>query len=214
MEAEELASHIRYIHNQVGDQLRQISQAYKSKANARRREKEYKEGDLVMVYLRKERFPVGSYNKLKPRKFGPCRILKKLGLNAYRLELPEGFKISPVYNISDLYPFYGDSEDPILPNNNINSVSMDSVRESIDVLDMRSITTRRGTYTQYLVHWNGKPNGEDAWVSSEELKKINPSLWFDLNSNSRASSFQEGENDAIVEKSRVNFTKLTVLIGE
>jgi hypothetical protein len=31
--------------------------------------------------------------------------LKKFGENAYELELPDGIGISPIFNISDLYPY-------------------------------------------------------------------------------------------------------------
>ncbi|KAL7108686.1 hypothetical protein ACP275_06G127700 [Erythranthe tilingii] len=105
-------------------------------------------------------------------------------------------KISLVFNVSDLYSYHGDELESTIAVDEVSSLSDNSVQESIDVLDMRTITTRRGSYTQYLVHWNGKPSSEDSWISGEELKSINPSLWFDLHSNSRASSFQPGENDA------------------
>lgn len=63
-----------------------------------------------MVYLRKERFPTGIYNKLKQRKFGPCQLFTKLEPHAYRTELPEGFSISPTFNVSHFYPYYGDED--------------------------------------------------------------------------------------------------------
>lgn len=60
-----------------------------------------------MVHLRKERFPIGTYNKLKMKKFGPCRILKKHDSgNAYEVELSSGINISPVFNIVDLTEYH------------------------------------------------------------------------------------------------------------
>ena len=58
--------------------------------------------DLVLDHLRKERFPRGSYNKIKMKKIGPCKILRKFSTNAYELEFPEGIGISPIFNVIDL----------------------------------------------------------------------------------------------------------------
>ena len=62
-----------------------------------------------MVQLQKEWFLVGTYNKLKMKKFGPCKILKKHDSgNAYEVELPDGIHISPIFNIVDLIEYHDD----------------------------------------------------------------------------------------------------------
>ena len=71
----------------------------------KRKEVIFQVGDLVMNYLRKERFPKGTYNKLKLKKIGPCKILRKFSANAYELELPSNLKNFPIFNVSDLYIF-------------------------------------------------------------------------------------------------------------
>ena len=52
---------------------------------------------------------MGTYNKLKMKKFGPCKILKKHdSRNAYDMEFPEGVHISSVFNIVDLTEYHDD----------------------------------------------------------------------------------------------------------
>ena len=66
----------------------------------------FEEGDLVMAHLGKERIPRGTYNKLKYKKVGPCKILRKVYENVYKLELSENLNISTIFNVVNLYEFH------------------------------------------------------------------------------------------------------------
>ena len=67
-----------------------------------------------MVHLKKGRFPIRTYSKLRMRKFGPCKILRNFDNgNAYEVELPDDMDISPIFNVADLNEYYeskGDDE--------------------------------------------------------------------------------------------------------
>ena len=69
----------------------------------KKREVNFEVGDLVLAYLRRERFPKREYNKLNFKNMGPCKILRKFSTNAYEIELPPDVGIYPIFNVVDLY---------------------------------------------------------------------------------------------------------------
>jgi hypothetical protein len=61
--------------------------------------------------LRKDRFPDLRKSKLMPRADGPFKILEKINDNAYKLDLPPEFGVSPTFNISNSKPYLGEGDE-------------------------------------------------------------------------------------------------------
>ena len=83
-----MAKHIQAMQEEVRQKLEVTNAKYKEATDKKRHEKIFNVRDLVLDYLRKETFPVGNYNKLKDKKYGPFQITKKINNNAYVVALP------------------------------------------------------------------------------------------------------------------------------
>ena len=103
---EEFSNAIQELHEQVKQELQDNNLEYKAIADLKRREVNIEEGYLVMVHLRKDEFTRRTYSKLKWKNIGPCKILRKFSSNAYEVEFPKNVGISPIFNVSDLYPYH------------------------------------------------------------------------------------------------------------
>ena len=87
-----------------------MNEKYRIAGSKGRKEIKLEPGDLVWLHLRKDRFPELRKSKLIPRATGPYKIIEKINDNAYKLELPPEFRVSPTFNILDLKPYLGEDE--------------------------------------------------------------------------------------------------------
>jgi hypothetical protein len=105
---EDFVVEMQKLHSQIKGKLQNSSQEYKCRVDQHRRELQFEVGYQVLAHLRKERFPKGTYKKLKMKNIGPCKILRRFDENAYEIELLDDVGISPIFNVSDLYPYRKD----------------------------------------------------------------------------------------------------------
>jgi hypothetical protein len=75
------------------------------------REVKLEPGDLVWLDLRKEWFPNLKKSKLMFHADSPFKILERINDNAYKVELPSEFGVSPTFDISDLRPYLGEEDE-------------------------------------------------------------------------------------------------------
>jgi hypothetical protein len=156
-------------------QLQNSNQKYRHRSDQHRRELQFEVGDQVFAHLRKERFPRGTYNKLKMKKIGPYKILRKFDANTYEIKLPDGVGISPIFNVSYLYPYRKDEMEGSGAQGKVQWEKQMPVTEKPQmekIVDQRiGKKTRRKTYFEYPVKWKGHPIEDASWENKDAIQK-------------------------------------------
>ena len=144
-----------------------------------------------MIRIRPERFPSGAVKKLQARSAGPFKVLKRIGSNAYIIDIPSTYGISSTFNIEDLVSFKGPI---VVPSDPFEEPSQDHIdnpiidptpppirpqahKESIDfILDEQVVLTRDDTIQRFLVCWHGQLESDSTWITREELQLLDLDL--------------------------------------
>ena len=143
-----------------------------------------------MIQIRPEWFPFGIIKKLQARSAGPFKVLKRMGLNAYVIDLPYDYSISSSFNIKDLVAYKSPTAIPDTPFDESLLDPNDAPiptplplnlsyahKESIDaILDEQIVSTRDGGFYCFLVRWRRRPDYDCTWITRDELHQLDPDL--------------------------------------
>ena len=110
-DAKQRAELMLKLHETTKQNIERMNAKYKFAGDKGRKAINFEPGDLVWLHLRKERFPALRKSKLMPRADGPFRVLQRINENAYKLDLPADFGVSPTFNIADLKPYLGEEDE-------------------------------------------------------------------------------------------------------
>ena len=94
------------MHELTKENIERMNAKYKHAGDKGRKRVVFAPRDLVWLHLRKDSFPNLRKSKLMPRADSPFKVLEKINDNAYKLELPADFGVSPTFDIAYLRPAY------------------------------------------------------------------------------------------------------------
>eukprot|EP00253_Pinus_taeda_P034951 PITA_34951 len=111
--------------------------------------------------------------KLKPRFYGPYRVIRKIGQVEYELELPQGSKIHNVFHVSCLKKALGQQvtvTDELPPMDDEGHLLL----QPEAIIDTRERQLWSKTDREFLVRWKNLPDEDATWESEKILQ--HPSL--------------------------------------
>ncbi|KAI3788300.1 hypothetical protein L2E82_01060 [Cichorium intybus] len=151
----------------------------RSYSNLKKRPYDLKEGDLVMIKVSpwKGVIRFGKRGKLSPRYIGPFKILKRIGLQAFKLELPQELRrIHDTFHVCYLKKYFGKKELTIPLEELRVETPNRLVEEPEAMLEVKTKKLRNREIDLVLVKWKHSLGSDLTWETLESMKKRYPNF--------------------------------------
>ena len=131
-------------------------------------------GDLVYLQLqpyRQSSLKGTRKEKLKPRFYGPYRVIRRISEVAYELELPEGSHIHNVFHVSCLKKAIGQNISVTTDLPPLNEEGK-LILEPLEILEVRENVLHNRTVREYSVRWRHLPLDHASWEGKHILQHL------------------------------------------
>ncbi|GKD48787.1 hypothetical protein Tco_1277763, partial [Tanacetum coccineum] len=158
-------------------------------------------GDMVMLKVSpwKGVIRFGKREKLSPRYVRPLKIIARVGLVAYKLELLEELRgIHNTFHVSNLKKCLAD-ENLVIP---LEEIQLDDklhfIEELVEIMDREVKQLKQSRIPIVKVRWNSRRGPEFTWEHEDHFKNKYPHLFSSKRKASKANrtpgrrSFKEG----------------------
>ncbi|XP_040379158.1 uncharacterized protein LOC121054199 [Oryza brachyantha] len=149
--------------------LNRAQQLMKLQADKKRSFREFQVGDQVFLklqpYVQSSVAPRANH-KLSCKYFGPFPVLQRIGLVAYKLQLPTHCSIHPVFHVSQLKaaPGFQKVVSSTIP------ADLEVRRIPVAILDTRVRKSSNSAISQVLVQWSQESAAEATWEDFHDLR--------------------------------------------
>lgn len=161
----------------VREHIKLAQESMKKTYDGKHTEEEFEEGEWVFLKLQPYRqvsVQLRKNAKLTARYFGPFKILKKISVVAYKLELPQGSRIHPVFHVNLLKRRLG-GDHVVLPQ--LPELIED---DHMSPMPQAVLETRvRNKKKELLIHWQGLSPVEATWEEQESVRMKFPNFFLE-----------------------------------
>ncbi|GKD36215.1 putative reverse transcriptase domain-containing protein [Tanacetum coccineum] len=157
---------------QIKSRIQAAHDRQKSYADVRREPLEFQVGDKVMLKVSSWKGVIrfGKQEKLNPRYVRPFKVIAKVGIVAYRLELPEQLgRVHNTFHVSNLKKCMSD-ETLAIP---LDEIQIDDklhfIEEPVDIMDREVKHLKQIHILIVKVRWNSRRGPKFTWEREEQM---------------------------------------------